>query len=299
MRVRAPCSSANLGPGYDLLGIALNAFQDIVEVELVSGEGEARVVEVTGPYSNSVPLGRSNSAAEAAIATLRFAEQRLDAKIRIWKGVPPGRGLGSSGVSAAAAAKAVNEMLGGVLTEEELVKAASEGERMSSGYPHSDNVAPSLLGGLVILSSRITVFKPDLNFVLVIPWIEVPESKTKFMREVLPNQVPFEQFLKHCSHLTHLLLGLAKGDAKLLGEGMNYSLIDEVRSRFIPGFSELKSEALKRGALGVSISGAGPSILILCEECEELREAMRGKCRELGIPASVLRVSTADGASII
>ena len=295
----AHCSSANMGPGYDLLGIALNAFHDLVEVELVSGEGKARVVEVRGPYSSSVPLGEVNSAAGAARAVLRVAEQRLDALIRIWKGVPPRRGLGSSGASAAATVRAIDEMLGNMLSEEELVRAASEGEAIASGSPHVDNVAPSLLGGLVIFSGRIVRFYPDFRFLLLIPWVEVPEDKTRYMRSVIPEQVPLEEFVKHYSHLSLLLLGLTLGDARMLGEGMSYSFVDEVRAGLIPGLSELKREAIRLGALGASLSGAGPTILILCEECEAISRGMREKCRELGIPATILETAPAGGASVV
>lgn len=298
MRVRAYCSSANLGPGYDLVGVALDAFYDVVEVELTSGRGEARVVEVRGPYS-SVPLGEVNSAAGAARAILRMTEQRLDASIRIWKGVPPRRGLGSSGASAAATVKAIDEILGSQLSEEDLVKAASEGERIASGSPHADNVAPSLLGGLVVLGSRIIKFKPDFKFLLLIPWIDVPENKTQYMRSVIPREVPIDRFLRHQSHLTKLMLGLTLGDARLFGEGMNYSFIDEVRAKFIPGVSELAGEAIKLGALGVSLSGAGPSVLVLCEDCEDLSRGIKDRCRELALPVTVLRVETAEGASPI
>jgi len=299
VRVRAYCSSANLGPGYDLMGIALDAFHDVVDVELVSGRGYARVVEVRGPYASSIPLGEMNSAAEAARAALRIAEQRMDAIIRIWKGVPPRRGLGSSGASAAATVKAIDEALGGILSEDDLVRAASEGERAASGSPHADNVAPSLIGGLVVLGDEIIRFRPDFRFLLLIPWVEVPESKTGYMRSVIPRDVPFEKFMKHCSHLSLLLLGLALGDARMFGEGMSYSFVDEVRASLIPGLDELKREALNLGALGASISGAGPAILILCEECDAISEGMRNKCRELGIPATVVETSPAEGASAV
>ncbi|MEM3870251.1 MAG: homoserine kinase [Candidatus Korarchaeum sp.] len=295
--MRAYCSSANLGPGYDLMGVALDAFHDVVEVELSSGRGEARVVEVSGPYSSSVPLGELNSAAEAARAALRMAEQRLDASIRIWKGVPPRRGLGSSGASAAATVRAIDEMLGGLLDEEDLVKAASEGERIASGSPHADNVAPSLLGGLVVLGSRIVRFKPDFEFLLLIPWVEVPEEKTRYMRSVIPKEVPLESFLSHCSHLSRLLLGLTLGDAKLFGEGMSYSFVDEVRAGLIPGLNELREEAMRSGALGISLSGAGPTLIALCEDCEALSRRMRERCRELSVPVTILGAALAEGAS--
>lgn len=297
--MRAFCSSANLGPGYDIVGLALNAFHDIVEVELVKGDGRAEVVDVRGPYSNSIPLGERNSAAEAARAALKLAEQRLDAKIRIWKGVPPRRGLGSSGASAAATVRAIDILLGGVLKDEELVKAASEGERISSGSAHPDNVAPSLFGGLVVIGREILKFKLDFEFLLAIPWIDVPENKTEYMRNLIPKEVPLDKFSKHCLHLSHLMLGIALNDARIFGEGMNYSFIDECRSRSIPRFDELRRKALENGALGVSISGAGPSILILCEDCPRVSRVLRDEFKRIGVPATILGASPAEGASAL
>jgi len=286
-----------LGPGYDIVGLALNAFYDIVEVELIKGDGRARVVDVRGPYSRSIPLGERNSAAEAARAALKLAEQRLDARIRIWKGVPPRRGLGSSGASAAATVRAIDIIFGGVLKDEELVKAASEGERISSGSAHPDNVAPSLFGGLIVIGREILKFKPDFEFLLAIPWIDVPENKTEYMRNLIPREVPLDKFSRHCLHLSHLMLGIALNDARIFGEGMNYSFVDECRALSIPGFYELRKRAFENGALGVSISGAGPSILILCEDCPKVSKALREEFKRLGIPATILRASPAEGAS--
>ncbi len=297
MRVRAWSTSANLGPGYDILGIAINAFMDVVEVELVQGGPDALVTEVRGPYASSVPLGRNNSAAVAARAALEITEEKLTAKIILWKGVPPGRGLGSSGASSAAAVRAVDLLLGEVLSEVELIRAAAEGERVSAGSAHPDNVAPSLLGGLVVISNDIIKIEPQVEFVLAIPWTPIPERKTKTMRSVLPRSVRISEMVRHSSHLAMLILGITTGDLKLAGKGMSYSLVDEARSSLIPGFKEVRKAAIDAGALGVSISGAGPSMLFLCEECEAVEEAVKRAYRRLGIPATVMRVRPAGEAS--
>ncbi len=297
MRVRAWSTSANLGPGYDIMGIAIDAFSDIVEVELVSGGPDAIVTEVEGPYARSVPLGRRNSAAAAARAALKAAEQRLTARIRLWKGVPPGRGLGSSGASSAAAARAVDLELGGTLSEEDLVRAAAEGEREASGSPHPDNVAPSLFGGLVVIGRRIVRLDPDVRFVLAVPWTPIPERKTEKMRSIVPKNVNIEEMVRHYSHLASLLIGLTTGDLRLAGEGMSYSLVDESRSRLIPGYKEVREMAQRSGALGASISGAGPSMLFLCEDCDRVVEGVRRAYKGLGIPATVMEVAPAGGAA--
>ncbi len=299
MRVRAWSTSANLGPGYDIMGIAIDAFSDVVEIELVSGGPDAVVTEVKGPYAKSVPLGRRNSAAAAARAALKAAEQHLTARIKLWKGVPPGRGLGSSGASSAAAVRAVDLELGGVLSEGDLVRAAAEGEREASGSPHPDNVAPSLFGGLVVIGRRIVKLDPDVRFVLSVPWTPIPERKTEKMRSLVPKSVNIEEMVRHYSHLASLLLGLATGDLRLAGEGMSYSLVDESRSKLIPGYKEVRDMAMRSGALGVSISGAGPSMLFLCEECDRVVEEVRRAYKGLGIPATVMKVAPAGGADEI
>ncbi len=299
MRVRAWSTSANLGPGYDIMGIAIDAFFDVVEVQLVSGGPDALVTKVEGPYAASVPLGRGNSAAAAARAALEMAEQRLTARISLWKGVPPGRGLGSSGASSSAAARAVDLELGDLLSEKQLIRAAAEGEREASGSPHPDNVAPSLLGGLVLMGSRIVKLQPRVEFVLAIPWTPIPDRKTERMRSVVPDIVSIGDMVRHYSHLASLVLGFATGDLELIGEGMSFSLIDEARSGLVPGYSEVRSAALKSGALGTSISGAGPSMLFLCGDCEGIMEGVRRAYKDLAIPVTLMRVSPAEGAAEI
>jgi len=296
VRVRAYSTSANLGPGFDVIGIAIDSFMDVVEVEVEAGGPDAIVTEVIGPYSREIAPGRDNSAAVAARTVLEYAEAKLTAKIKLWKGVPPGRGLGSSGASSAAAARAIDILLGEVLREEELIKAASEGERAAAGSPHPDNVAPSLLGGMVIVGDEIVKIEPDVRFVLAIPWVPIPERKTEVMRSVLPDSISLSSMVKNSSHLASLIVGMAYGDLKLAGKGMSYSLVDEARSRLIPGFKEVKEAAFRAGAYGASISGAGPSMLFLCDECEKVRREVQEAYKRLGIPSSVLIARVAEGA---
>ncbi len=296
MKVRAWSTSANLGPGFDVMGIALRAFKDVVKVELEKGGPDALVVEVKGPYSSLVPKGRDNAAAVAARAALKMAEQKLTARIRLWKGIPPRKGLGSSGASSAAVVKAINMMLGDILGEKELIRAAAEGEKAAAGHPHPDNVAPSLLGGLVIIGESIVKIEPLVRFVLAIPWIDTPDRKTEVMRSILPKKVEINELVRNSASLAMLILGMATGDLEIAGRGMSSSVIDRLRSKMIPGFDEIKETAMKAGALGLSISGAGPSLLLLCEECESVLTAVRRAYISLDIPASVMIVEPAEGA---
>ncbi len=287
-------SSANLGPGFDVLGVALKPFKDVVEVEL--GGDSVRVVEVKGPYR--VPLGERNAASAAVKHALKLAEQRIGAKIRIWKGVPPGMGLGSSGASSAAAVKAINHLLGDPLSEREMIKAASKVEELASGHPHMDNVAPSLLGGFVLISEEVRRFDVKANFLLAIPWVKTVKRKTEAMRSVLPKRIGLEEAVRHYTHLAMLLTGLLTNDLRLAGRGMSFSLVDEARSSHIPAYRELKSLCPEQ-AYGCSVSGAGPSMIFLCDDCLSLREKVQDIYRSKGIHASVIQTELADPADVI
>ncbi len=293
MKAYAYGSSANLGPGFDVLGVAIKPFRDVVEVEL-AGE-DVLVVEARGPYK--VPLGKDNVAVAAVKRALELAEHRGGARIRIWKGVPPGMGLGSSGASSAAAVRAVNAALGEVLTEGEMIEAASRGEELASGSPHMDNVAPSLLGGFVLISEEVRKFEADVQLLLAIPWVKLAERKTELMRRVLPREVSLEEAVRHYSHLAMLITGLLTGDLELAGRGMSFSLVDEARSPYVPAYRELKSLCPEK-AYGCSISGAGPTMIFLCEDCPSLVEEVREIYRSKGVPATLLVTEPAGPADL-
>lgn len=166
-RARAYSSAANLGPGFDALAVALNAYYDEVEAKICTGRGGGVYVDrVEGKFSVGVSPG-SNTAAEAVRELLNSEGVEAEVEIRIYKGVPPGRGLGSSGASAAAAVVAVSHALDMELAKEKLVFYAGAGERAAAGQPHFDNAAASILGGLAIVASdsagRLRVFTVPLE----------------------------------------------------------------------------------------------------------------------------------------
>ncbi len=269
---KAYSSSANLGPGYDVLGLAHTAFYDRVTACIAGGGGGVEVEAVTGPYASE--SGGASTAVRAAEALLNISGLSRPPRIllRVEKGVPPGKGLGSSGASAAAAVAAVNALLDLQLPEEQLVLAAGIGESAAAGQPHYDNVAASLLGGLTAVTmlggDRLRAvripFNIDLELAILVPW-ETPlktEGKTAFMRSVLPKRVPLRDAAATLGGLALLLAAAASGDARLFGEAMmGDRLVEPVRSKYIPCYDRVKSGALRSGALGVTISGAGPSII--------------------------------------
>ncbi|MCX8181775.1 MAG: homoserine kinase [Candidatus Methanomethyliaceae archaeon] len=271
VRVSAPATIANLGPGYDVIGMALNEPRDFVEVSLES-RGED-FIEVEGVRSESISCDpKKNSALVAGRAVLeRAGRGDLCLKMKVIKGVPPRSGLGSSGASSAAGAYSVNVLLGMPLKDEELLQCAMEGERAACGSPHADNVAPALFGGVVFISS----FKPikvirfealkDLEIVVITPEVEIGEEKTKIARQILPTSVPLQDMVRQTQAFGKLLVGLMNRDVALMGEGVSGDVvIERARAKLIPKFDYMKSCALEAGAYGFSISGAGPSVFALC-----------------------------------
>ncbi len=196
---RAPCSTANLGPGFDVFGLALDAFYD--EIQLTK-EGNKIIIESSG----SVPLEPEKNSAGLVIKEMsKKFKIKSGLRIKIKKGVPAGFGMGSSAASAAAAAIAFDALFGLELDQNTLVKFAGMGERASAGSIHYDNVSASVLGGFVIVRTDpldvIRIDPPkDLVLCIAIPKITVPKKKTEVSRGVLPQQVKLSDYVKNLSN---------------------------------------------------------------------------------------------------
>lgn len=311
VRVSAPATIANLGPGFDVLGVAIDEPRDVVELELSEG-GEVGV-EVDGPYASEVPKGpERNACTAAARAVLCMAWRRAPAfKLRLTKNVPPGMGLGSSGASSAAASYAAYQLVRGEvsLSEEQLIECAMEGERLAAGSAHADNVAPSLLGGVVAILSysplKVKRMTPPrgLYFAVAMPKLQQkPKEKTRFAREVLPKEVDFKLVVQQLSGLAQLLLGFSLRDLSLIGSGVsNDKIVEPARAKLIPGFFKVKQAALSNGAYGASISGAGPSVFAVCSRANvgEVGRAMVEAFEGEGVEASLLIAKpSAEGARV-
>ena len=301
MRFRAYCSSANLGPGFDVAAVALDAFYDEVELRVEEGSGRVFVEEVSGPHSRHV--SRTRNTAEAAVEHL-LSKLSLDVDVymKVWKGVPVGRGLGSSGATAAAAVGGVSKALSLEVPVEVLVEAAGAGEEVSAGSPHYDNVSASLLGGFVIIYStkplRVVRFEVDATFVLAVPKVKPPKGKTKLMREVLPKEVSVESLVHNVGRAMALTAGLLSGDPELAGRGMHDVVVEPARAPLIPCYREVREAALEAGALGVAVSGAGPSMLALVrgpEEASRVSKAVAEAYRRCGVEAETVVAKPAPG----
>ena len=263
----APCSTANLGPGYDVFGLALDAFEDKVKVSRASSDGEGRIsIKNSDQAIPSTP--ESNSAGLVAKKMMQDFEISDNTEIEVTKGVPSGYGVGSSAASAAAAAMAFNTLYDLKIDKNRLVEYAAEGEVASAGTKHYDNVSASLLGGFVvcrIASDRLqfTRLEPpkDLVLVIAVPWLEVPKKKTEAARSVLPKVVPLKDVVHNISGAATIVAGFALKDVETITKGIDDAIIEPARKHLIPGYDSVKQNAISAGALAVTISGAGPSMI--------------------------------------
>ena len=287
----APATVANLGPGYDWMGCAVDGEGDIVTaVALPDRPGEVVIESIVGDGGRLSLDPTKNCIGVAAIETLRLigVAPSCGVGLRLNKGLPLGSGMGSSAASGAAAAQAVNALFGSPVSKETLVLAGLASEAAVSGY-HADNIAPALLGGFILIRScdpldlqRFT-FDGDLWFVLVNPVFEAPTAE---MRAVLPKLVPMQSLVNNCAMGASLVAGILTGDAILIGKALDSDVIVEpVRGPLIPGFAAVKAAAKAAGAYGCTISGAGPTAVAIVkdpEEGEKVKQAMMEAFRTHG-----------------
>lgn len=308
IRVFAPATVANVGPGFDSLGFAVKEPGDIVNARLTT----RGYVEITGiQYADPRDQGKlpketdRNTAGVAATRVLQLlqqrhvVEERTGIELVLEKNLPLGSGMGSSGASAVAAAWAVNLLTGMLLSrhDPDLLLACVEAEAARSGF-HADNVAPSLLGGFVLIRSYspfdvIQLDPPeDLVCVLVMPEYTL---STRQARAVIPSQVPFKEVVvPQCANVAALIAGLWKRDLSLIGRAIDDKIVEPARAPLIPGFAAVKEAALLHGAFGCSISGAGPSVFAITESLEQgqrIGQAMAAVFVQHGLTRSAIHVS--------
>ncbi len=299
----APATVANLGPGFDVLGMALSEPRDHVEAIVEPGERRVIIESIEGVDAHLVDGDPShNSAAVAVMTVLEKLGVNATVKLRIRKGVPVAAGLGSSGASAAAAVHATLSALGASMDLDEAVWCAAQGEKAVAGAAHADNVAPSYLGGVCAIVSQnpLRVIRVDapqgLHVVIVRPILQLGiKDKTRMARSLLPKSIPFEKLVEQTSSLTALLLGIMTSNPELMGAGMSRDVIIEpARSTMIPGFNQAKKAALEAGAYGCTISGAGPSIVALTsrEAAPEVARAIEEALRENGVSRTQVVLTT-------
>lgn len=270
----APATVANLGPGFDVLGLAIAGPGDRVVARRVEGQG-VRLVQVVGDNGTLPRTAEDNTAGVAAAEVLRLAGIQAGVELELTKGLPIGSGMGSSAASAAAAAMAVNLLVGSPLRKVDLVGPCLEAEAVVSGR-HADNVAPALLGGLVLVRSvdpldLVRLPLPDgLYVVVVTPDLVV---STREARGCLAPEVPLSAVVHNSANLAGLISACHSGDLALLARCIHDEVAEPARAALIPGARQVMDASLEAGALGSSISGSGPSIFALCPSARIAGEA--------------------------
>lgn len=301
----APATSANLGAGFDVFSVALDALSDSVYVEVTREKGVR--ISVEGVGAELVPVEpRRNTAGIVAEALLELSNERCGLTMRIEKGIKPGSGLGSSAASAAAAALVINEALGLKLSKRELIKFAAQGEIASAGAPHADNVSSAILGFFTVVKSydplEVIQLPPPKNveFVLAIPELTID---TALARSVLPKHVGLPDLVHNVGHASAFIAGIILNDVDLMGKSLADRVVEPARAHLIPGLADVKRAALEAGAVGVTISGAGPSVLALVKAEEkracEVAKAMKEAFERHGIGSQAIRTKPGPGARIV
>jgi homoserine kinase len=292
----APATVANVACGFDIFGFAVDSPGDTVELFRTDTPGI--VIRAIYGDEGKLPTDSQKNAVTVVMHHLlsHLGLRDFGCEVVLHKNMPLGSGMGSSAASAVAGVFALNELLGAPLSRQELLPFAMEGERIACGSAHADNVAPALLGGFVVIRSYhpLDVFSvpvpAGLHCTLVHPDIEV---NTKDARYILRNEVSLKNAISQMGNVAGLITGLVLSDFDLISRSMVDVIIEPVRAILIPEFNVVKQAAISAGALGCSISGAGPSIFALSKskaEAEVVGSAMQQAFASAGID-SLIHVS--------
>ena len=255
----APASVGNVGVGFDILGHTIAGIGDRARVRRIDAP-EVRIAAIRG-LSLDLPMDAARNTAGAALIALRDALQLpFGFELELEKGLPLGSGMGGSAASCVASLVAANALLDSPLAPDALYPFALQGEAIASGGRHGDNVGPMLLGGLVLASSDRLVRIPvpaAWHCVLVHPEAVL---ETRRAREALQGNYSLHEFVAQSANLALVLAGCFTSDAGLVRAGLQDVLVEPRRAPLITGFAEVKAAAIDAGAMGASISGAGPSV---------------------------------------
>ena len=300
----APATVANMGCGFDIMGMTLNGVGDVVSVEVSEGD-ELIINNVSGvELPDNI---EKNVITPAVRALMAAAGMKRKIEVTVEKKILPGSGIGSSAASSAAAVYALNEALDRPFSDERLVEFAMEGEKLiSNGVPHADNVAPAILGGVVLLRSYdpldIVRLPVPEEFCCTVAHPEIMVS-TAMARQVLPKEISMHTAVTQWGNVAGLVAGLTMGDIDLVGRSMKDVVAEPHRKQFIPGFDQLKEEVLAMGALAMNISGAGPSVFALSKNMQSAANigyAMEKHFKKLGHNADIYVTKVSNiGAQII
>jgi homoserine kinase len=304
IKVFAPASIANLGCGFDIMGMALDEVGDVLEMTLDEDADGIGIVNET-----NVPLPEDIEENVITPVLRKFFEMtqcrgRVD--VRILKKIYPGSGIGSSAASSAAAAFGINELFGAPLDEEGVVICAMEGENLASGGYHADNAAPAVMGGITLIRvyDPLDIIKLPVPGNLYCPVIHPHLMvSTKAARSILPKEIPMHTAITQWGNVGGLVAGLCTGNIELVGRAMSDAVAEPYRKQFIPGFDELREKLHIAGALAMNISGSGPSVFALASRADLAQKAatiMERHFRSFGIDFETYVVKVSNkGARLI
>jgi homoserine kinase len=303
VRVRAPLSIANVGPGFDHFGLCLEGPADVLELR----SARRASLEVYGDGTVPRDLKR-NVATAAALELFRLSGVPFRAEARLFKGYRGASGIGSSGASAVAGALAAAALLGQdpeePSTVDRVLRAALRGEREASGTEHWDNIAASLFGGFVLVEPGATPRihrvspPPDILLSVVLPELRV---ETRKAREALPDAVPRGDAVANVARASALVHGLLTGDLEQVGRNLDDRLAEPYRASLVPGLADARAEALRAGAWGVALSGSGPAVFAIGppERAKNVGAALERGFALRGIRADAFTSRIGTGAELV
>jgi len=291
LKISVPATCANLGAGFDIFGIALETPFDIIEFE----KSDSIKIEMHGRDSKYIPTDPKRN-----IAGIVASIMKIPVKITIHRNIPLSSGLGSSAAPAAGTAFGLNEMFSLGHSREELVQIAAQGEKAASGAAHADNVAPAIYGGFVIVHKNniISLMPDNIGIVAVHPEIIV---STRHARAILPKKLSLEDISFNMGNAASMVVGMMKNDIELIGESMENRVIEEIRSKLIKGYAQVRQSAIEAGARGVTISGSGPTLIAVCrmDEREKIAKAMIQAFSENQVKSEAFITTIGKGISVL
>jgi homoserine kinase len=274
VRAFAPATVANVSCGFDIFGFAVESPGDEVKVTLRDGGG-VRLTSIEGDGGRLPMDAEKNTAGVAIKAFLQAIDSDQGVEIALKKSLPLGSGMGSSAASSVAGLVAVNHLMGEPFAKKDLLPFAMEAERIACGSAHADNVAPSLMGGFVLIRGYdppdiVNIPTPkNLFCTLIHPHLEL---NTVDSRQVLRMNISLKDAIVQWGNIAGLVAGLMKEDFGLISRSLKDVIAEPIRSMLIPGFDRIKEKALEYGALGSGISGSGPTIFTLSTDEQTARQ---------------------------
>jgi homoserine kinase len=303
IRIFSPATVANVSCGFDVMGFCLDSVGDYMVIRKIDKKGIyiAKIENFDLPYETEL-----NVAGVSALAMYEAIDVDFGFEIEIYKNIKPGSGIGSSAASAVGSVFGMNELLGRPFNKTQLTEFAIKGEALASKCEHADNLAPALFGGFTLVKSIspleiLEIPSPeDLYATIIHPQIEI---KTSEARAILPKEVALGDAITQWANFGSLIHALHTSDYKLIQKSLHDVIVEPHRSKLIPHYHQVKTAALKAGALGSGISGSGPSIFSLSkgvESANNVKDAINNVYSKTGIhfDLHVSKINT-EGVKII